>query len=321
MRPVKISVALIIIGCLLTGCAAASTSTASMVKTSITGSTTTASPSVTTPTSPPGVPSTSASAITSPPPSMVGINTHTEVFGTGADPNMITLGPKLGSHPDWTAYATHCGTTFELKIHGTPVLAPIDMVLVGFKNNSAEYQIVDGQKITPFDDLNLYFESTSPEWPGMIIKVYHLYSSPLLLGQNINPDCSKCEELFDTSQAKGHLFFFDSDYVTEQGNASACQALIGYTVKRGELIGYAGSVGTHSFTDFCFKVSDTSENPTVKTGNRYLHWVQAATFFYWKAFSPQATFPAGVLAYPFECDGYQLPIEQHDVNFKYTANK
>jgi len=268
------------------------------------------------------VPATSASAVTSPPPSMVGINTHTEIFGTGADPNMITLGPKLGSHPDWGAYATHSGTTFELKIHGTPVLAPIDMVLVGFKNNSAQYQIVGGQKIIPMDDLNLYFESTSPEWPGMIIKVYHLYSSPLLLGQNLNPDCSQCEKVGDSFQAQGHLFFFDNDYyVPEQGTASACQAQIGYTVKRGELIGFAGSVGTHSFTDICFKVSDTSENPTVKTGNRYLHWVQAASFFYWKSYSPGANFPSGVLAYPFECDGYQLSAEQHDVNFKYTAKK
>jgi murein DD-endopeptidase MepM/ murein hydrolase activator NlpD len=269
------------------------------------------------------VPATSASAVTSPPPSMVGVNTHADIFGTGADPNMITLGPKLGSHPDWTAYATHCGTTFELGIRGTPVLAPIDMMLVGFKNNSATTGIgADGQPFTPFDDLNLYFESTSPEWPGMIIKVYHLYSSPLLLGQNIDPDCRECEKVGDSFQAQGHLFFFNNDnYVAEQGTASACQAQIGYTVKRGELIGFAGSVGTHSFTDICFKVSDTSENPTVNKGNRYLHWVQAASFFYWKSYSPDAVFPNGVLAYPFECDGYQLPAEQRNANFKYTARK
>ena len=48
------------------------------------------------PTPIPGVPDTSASAITSPPPNMEGINTHTQVYGTGADPNMITLGPKVG---------------------------------------------------------------------------------------------------------------------------------------------------------------------------------------------------------------------------------
>lgn len=92
---------------------------------------------------------------------------------------------------------------------------------------------------------------------------------------------------------------------------------MGHTVKRGELIGFAGSVGTHSFADFCFKVSDTSENPTVQKGDRYLHWVQAASFFYWKSYSPDANFPSGVLAYPFESDGYQLPVAQHNVNFKY----
>ena len=48
----------------------------------------------------PGIPDTSASAITSPPPSMEGINTHTEMYGTGADPNIITLGPKVGGQPD-----------------------------------------------------------------------------------------------------------------------------------------------------------------------------------------------------------------------------
>ena len=46
-----------------------------------------------TPTPVQGVPLTSASAITSPPPTMEGINTHTEMYGTGADPNINTLGP------------------------------------------------------------------------------------------------------------------------------------------------------------------------------------------------------------------------------------
>ena len=303
--------------------------TTSPTPTSIPGSTPTTTPE-TTPTTPAdtatltpirGVPATSASAITSPPPSMVGINTHTEVYGQGADPDMITLGPKLGSHPEKTVYATKLGMEFELG-HGTPVLAPIDMVLVGFKNSSANYRIQDGQKNTPFNDLRLYFESVSPDWPGMIIFVYNLYSSPLLLGHYQNPDCSECEEWGSTDQAQGHLFFPFDDYVTQgKGNAGACEALIGYTVKRGELIGFAGSVGTHSMAPFCFKVSDTSENPTVQKGNRYLHWVQAASFFYWKSYRPDANFPSGVLAYPFESDGYQLPAEQHNVNFKYTSKK
>lgn len=288
-----------------------------------------------------GVPKTSASAITSPPPSMVGINTHTEVFGTDADPKMITLGPKLGSHPEIPPYDTHHGMVFELKIHGTPVLAPLDMMLVGFQNNSTHR--TEGQNITRMDDLVLFFESASPDWPGMIIFVYHLSSSPLLLGQNINPDCSSVEEPRGAKnmQAQGRLLMGMRDYVVEgKGNASACQALIGYKVKRGELIGFAGTVpnadgvGTHSFVDIGFKVSDTSENPFFglkgsdtsgerldQTGNRYLHWVQPGSFFYWKSYSPDAIFPSGVLAYPFETDGYQLSAEQRNVNFKYSPKK
>ena len=253
---------------------------------------------------------------------MAGINTHPEIFGTGSDPDMITLGPKLGGRPDWPAYATHYGTTFELGTRGTPLLAPIDMVFVGFSNTSAEYRIQNGQKQTPYDDLMLFFESDSPDWPGMIIIAYHLYSSPLLLGHRKDPACGVCVEWGTSEQKQGHVFYAFDDYmVTDKGNAVPCNSLIGYKVKRGELIGFADSVGTHSFADFCFKVSDTSENPTVQKGNRYLHWVQAASFFYWKSYSPSATFPSGVLAYPFECDGYQLPVEQHDVNFKYTPKK
>jgi len=267
-----------------------------------------------------GVPATSASAITSPPLSMAGINTHTEVYGTGADPNIITLGPKIGSLPDWPTYPNKHGMEFELP-HWTPVLAPIDMVLVGFSNNSAKYRIQSGVRQTPYNDLMLFFESASPDWPGMIIKVYHLYSSPLLPGHNQSPGCSEVEEWGSAVQAQGHLFFEFDDYViSEKGNAS-CDALIGYKVRRGELIGFAGSVGTHSMAAFCFKVSHTSENPTVQKGNRYLHWVQPSSFFYWKSYSPDTKFPSGVLAYPFESDGHKLPDQQRDVNFKYTAPK
>ena len=266
-----------------------------------------------------GVPSTSASAVTSPPPNMEGVNTHREVFGTGADPNMITLGPKLGSHPEWGAYATHYGTTFELRTRGTPLLAPIDMVFVGFSNTSAEYRIQDGQRQTPYDDLLLVFGSASPDWPGMIIIAYHLYSSPLLLGHRQDPACGAGVEWGTSEQKQGRVFYpFDDYVVPDKDQAAPCGALIGHTVKRGELVGFAGSVGTHSFVDMGFKVSDASENPTVQKGNRNLHWVQPASFFYWKSYSPGAKFPSGVLAYPFETDGYRLPAEQRDVGFKYA---
>ncbi len=274
------------------------------------------------PSAPPelGVPDTSASAITSPPPSMEGINTHTQVYGTGADPNMITLGPKVGGHPGWEPYPDKTSMEFELN-HGTPVLAPIDMVLVGFRNNSANYRIQSGQKQTPYNDLLLSFESASPDWPGMIIVIYHLLSSPLLLGHNQDPGCGECEEWGNTFQAQGHIFYDINEHIyPENSNARSCDALIGHLVKRGELIGFAGSVGTHSMAAFCFKVSHTSENPTVQMGNRYLHWVQPGSFFYWKCYSPHASFPSGVLAYPFVCEDYSLPIEQHNLYFKYPAS-
>jgi hypothetical protein len=265
-----------------------------------------------------GVPVSSASAITSPPLSMDCINTHVELYGQDADPNMITLGPKVGSHPEKSVYSTKVGMEFELE-NATPILAPLDMVFVGFSDTSADYRIQNGVKQSPYNDLKLCFESASPDWPGMIVVVYHLLSSPLLPGQKI--DYSRGEWL-SIVQTQGHVFYSFDDYViTEKGNASSYNALIGYTVKRGELIGFAGSVGNHSMAPFCFKVEDSSENPTVQNGNHYLHWVQPGSFFYWKSYSPSASFASGVLAYPFECEGYQIPAEQRDVNFKYIPNK
>lgn len=271
----------------------------------------------------PVIPATSASAITSPPSNMEGINNHTELYGgTGADPNLITLGPTDGFNPKGKKgepYSGKRGTEFELPSK-TPLLAPMDMTLIGFQNNSVkEGTGADGKKYSPFNDIVLYFESISSDWPGMIMVAYHLYSSPLLTGHYQNSDCGDIETGANNAQAEGHLFFAYDDYiVSPKNNAEACQALIGRKVKRGELIGYAGNVGVHSFASFCFKVPDKSISPIVKQGNRNLHWVQPASFFYWKSYSPNANFPPGVLAYPFEIDGYQLPAEQRDPNFKYT---
>ena len=266
---------------------------------------------------------------------MEGINTHTEMYGTGADPNIITLGPKVGGHPNLTPYTYKTSLNFQQVKHGAPLLAPIDMVFIGFKNRNAKYriklidgnsanQLPDGQNkvyITPFNDLELCFESSSPDWPGMIICTYHLSTSPLLLGHNQNPDCGEVEEWGSTVQVQGHIFYAVDDYSQENGNARSCEALIGHSIKRGEVIGFAGSVGTHSMAPFRFKVSHPSENPTVKKGNSYLHWVQPGSFFYWKCYAPGTNFPSGVLAYPFECGGYQLPAEQHDVSFKYSSEE
>lgn len=286
--------------------------------------TTTSAPPIAIPTqtATPGFPPTSASAITSPPSNMDDINTHTNFYGTGADPNIITLGPKEGGRSGWKPYPNKTSMEFELK-HGAPVLAPVDMALVSFDNRNANYRIgSDGERNTPFDDLELCFKSVDPDWPGMIVCTYHLSSSPLLLGHNQSSDCVEVEEWVGTFQAQGHLFFeFDDYVVSENPVANPCEALIGRLVKRGEIIGFAGSVGTHSIAPFRFKVPHVSENPLVQRGDRYLHWVQPGSFFYWKCYSPDTTFPNGVIAYPFECGGYQLPSDQSDVNFKYSSSE
>ena len=128
----------------------------------------------------------------------------------------------------------------------------------------------------------------------------------------------KAEEWMSTSQVYGHQYYDTNEVIyQDKRDAGSCEALIGRLVKRGEVIGYIGNVGDHSMAPFRFKVSHTEKNPTVQIGNAYLHWVQPGSFFYWKCYSPDADFPPGVLAYPFSCDGYTLPPEQYDVDFKY----
>ena len=263
------------------------------------------------------VPDTSASAITSPPPSMDGINARTELYGTGADPDIITLGPKVGGHPGWEPYQYKPGMSFEAYKAGSPILAPFDMVLVGFRDTST--QIVSEGTSVHSDDVKLFFESASPDWPGVYMTVYHLLTSPLLTGHT-----QRASNDLMAAPAQGYQIFWNKNYVVSPtNNAATYGALIGHKVKRGEPIGFAGTVpapgnvGTHSFADFYFDVPDASANLNIKKGNIHLHLVQPGSFFYWKCYSPDASFTAGVLAYPFECDGYQLPAEQHDVNFKY----
>jgi len=269
-----------------------------------------------------GVPDTSASAITSSPPSIEGINSHPEMYGTGADPNVITLGPKEGGCQGCPPYQSKTSMEFEVE-HGSPVLAPVDIVLIGFSNRNAEYRVRSDREIqSPYDDLELVFESASPDWPGMIVCVYHLQSSPLLIGQGQDQDCDRVEKWTGSTQPQGRLLSAIDEFVFRRlGDNDACEALMGRLVRRGEVIGYAGSVGDHSMAAFRFKVSHTEENPTVRFGNPYLHWVQPGSFFFWKCYSPDADFPVGVLAYPFLCEDYDLPSEQYDVNFKYSPTE
>lgn len=267
-----------------------------------------------------------ASVLTFPPRDMAGINDHNNVFFGGMDPAYVTLGPKVGLTPEIPVYSGKLGVNIEIPDRA-PLLAPINMKLIGFENQSADTKIVPGPdpktgevnvKYTPFDDLRLCFESTSSDWPGLIICMYHLKNSPLLLGMNKNKLCSNAPLYPGSPKGAGRLFYADMDGVADSTQGGkACDGLLGRKLNRGQLIGYTGSVGVHSQAPIQMKVRDVSFNPRVKNGDPNLHWVQGDVFFYWKCFSPKATFEPGVLAYPFECNGYKVPSAQRITTYKY----
>ena len=272
-------------------------------------------------------PKTSASILTQPPLNMEGINDYNDIFFGGMDPEWVTLGPKHGLTPDVPSYAGKLGVNVEIP-DGAPVLAPIDMKFVGFKDMSAKTKIVPGPdpktgevniKYSPMDDLRLCFESTSKDWPGLIICIYHLKNSPLLLAFNKNKLCSRTT-LYDPNSARfgGWLFYPENDLdMGVNPGGVACQSLLGRKIKRGQVIGYTGSVGEHSQAPIQMKVPDRTINPLVKNGDVNLHWVQGDAFFYWKCYSPKAVFEPGVLGYPWECNGYKVPAAQRTVTYKY----
>jgi len=269
-------------------------------------------------------PESSASAITRAPLSMVGINTQGFYWNGGMDPAYVTLGPKTGGHPELGAYNMKSGVNFLIDGY-TPILAPIDSRFIGFNDRNAHYVIkndaksrVEGSLNTPNDDLELCFESTSKDWPGLIYCFYHLGETPLLLGINKAPLCATAKEWPGSMRAEGWQYFTDADYAIQPTAISAsCDALLGREVKRGAVIAYAGITGPFSQAPIRMKVPNRAINPTSKKGNPNLHWVQGDVFFYWKCFAPGATFEPGVLAYPWECGGYSLPKEEKNINFKY----
>jgi len=193
------------------------------------------------------------------------------------------------------------------------------MTLIGFNNRNSDFRVaVDGTRQVPFNDLELCFQSKSSDWPGLIICIYHLQNSPFLRAINQDPLCSNAPEWPGPLRAEGHQFFSDADYLIAGTSASAsCKALLGSSVSRGSVIGYSGSTGKHSQAPIRMKVKDAVINTTVTKGDQHLHWVQPDVFFYWKCFTSNAKFEAGVLAYPFECGGYKVPENQRIASFKY----
>ena len=259
-----------------------------------------------------------SSAITEPPSDMSGINEMHKVllkknskirFGTHADPKVITLGPKKGGKPGFKPYKGKHSLNIAMPLD-TPILAPIDMTFIGFKNNSAKKK----KKMKPFDDLEMCFESNTKDWPGMIVCVYHLRTSPLMKGHLVNDECSRIENYDNKKIANGggRVFgtmidvIFGETHKKSSRDPKPCEAELGKQIKRGEIIAFSGQVGKHEFSSIKIKVKSDKQNLlTLKNkaqGDPYLHWVQPAKFFYWKCFTPQTEFPEGVLAYPFQCN-------------------
>ena len=254
-----------------------------------------------------------SSGLTEPPADMSGINEMHKVllkkdskirFGTHADPNFITLGPKEGGEPGFPPYEGKHSLDIDMPLD-TPILAPIDMTFIGFRNNSAEQR----EEYKPFDDLEMCFESDSEDWPGMIVCFYHLRTSPLMKGHLVNDECSRIKNYDNKKIANGggRTFFLKNDAIwgvthKSSRDPKSCQAELGKQIKRGEVIALSGQVGKHEFSSIKVKVKSDKQNPITLKGDSYLHWVQPATFFYWKCFTPQVEFPDGVLAYPFQCD-------------------
>ena len=311
----RLSMMFVVLIVVLTACAPAAPAPTATLTATVTQQPTTTEIQTLTPT--PGVPDTSPSAITSPPSSMDGINTQIKLYGQGADPEMITLGPIVGGHPGSKPYPGKTSMEFELP-DKTPILAPLDVEFIGFKNRNAVRR--EGQPYTPYNDLELCFKSTDSAWPGMVFCVYHLYTTPLLQGHYVDPKCGEIELWETFRQVRGWIYYERNEGNYEE-NFQPCKDLIGKTLKRGDLIGFAGRVGNHSMAPVRFKVPYNEVNPTVEDGsNVFLHWVQPGSFFYWQCYTPTVKFQPGVLAYPFECDGYKLPSEQRNVDFKYGAD-
>lgn len=57
----------------------------------------------------------------------------------------------------------------------------------------------------PFDDLELCFESVSTDWPGMIVCVYYLKTSPLLQSHLIHEDCGVQDEWDGGGTERGRI--------------------------------------------------------------------------------------------------------------------
>jgi hypothetical protein len=256
------------------------------------------------------IPPATASAMTRPPAEMAGINalhdslraeTRRVRFGTHADPATVTLGPTDGGLPRYPPYDGKNSLNFKMPL-GTAVLAPLDVQFIGFKNRSARYrQDTDAPRLEPFDDLELCFEAVSDDWPGLVLCVYHLHTTPLLQSHLQHESCGIQEQWDGGGAEAGRIYYLQNSTEWSRGDPESCDPLLGSILTRGTIIGYSGQVGNNPHVGFRFKVRSTERNPLTYDGDPYGHWVQPAVFFYWQCLAPDAVFQAGVLAYPFDC--------------------
>jgi acetyl esterase/lipase len=315
-------VAVIVAGGLLAACGGATTDTvlpsessvapATTVDTTNTVDTTTVTDLPTAMKGPLEIPAGTASAVTGPPAAMTGVNSMHDLlrtenssirFGTQANPAMVTLGPTDGGEPSWPAYETKHSLNIKMPKE-TPILAPLDLRFIGFKNRSAEYRqdTPEDSYQAPFDDLKLCFESVSDDWPGLVLCVYHLYTTQLLQAHLDNEACG-IQERWDGGGAEaGRIYYEYNSTEGSRRDPESCQPLLGSVIDRGGVIGYSGQVGNNPHSGFEFKVRSLDQNPLTTAGDPYLHWVQPSVFFYWQCFEPDAVFQPGVLAYPFGCE-------------------
>ena len=228
-------------------------------------------------------------------------------FGTQADINMVTLGPKDGGYPKYPPYNGKNSLNIKMPLT-TAVLAPLDLEFIGYKNRSAEMR-KRGNKITrPYDDIEICFKSVNNEVLSLVMCIYHLQSSPLLPNFSKNEKCGiRPDWDIKKNVAKAGLIYYErtTGVYSYSEMSDPCGAKLGNVYRRGEVIGYSGAVGNNPHVGFRFKVLGKEPNPLSSKSrikNLYLHWVQPSVFFKWKCFDPNADFDSDVLAYPFDCN-------------------
>ena len=266
-----------------------------------------------------------ASVVTSPPADTVGVDTSNiqNAWGEPLDSAMVTYGPTTGINQDEGPYATKTGTDVVFANRKDPVVAPLDMKFIGFSNRSALTRSDEGK--SPYDDLEVCFESVDPNWPGMKICVYHLYTSPLLTKHSeTSTSCGFQADWGDRTQAGGMMYFEynDTNYCVDSAAVSECGALLGKILTRGSVIGYAGQVGPPSefspFAPIRLKVRTPMVNPLVTSGDKYLQWVQGSVFFYWKELGSADPASPGVLTFTRDFSSV-ITGPEADSSFKYDS--